>query len=109
MLTRKQTLGNGEPRPTYDRVTPRKDPSAILCAHYMGAGLKDFSLVCVLPSEGTQASDRHAGTEGPLRPGMRGSLPTWLSSPLPAPFLPIMPSIISQSQKKVCPSLGLHD
>lgn len=45
----------------------------------MGAGLvtvKDFSLVCVLPSDGTQTSDRHAGTEDPLRPGMRRSLPT---------------------------------
>lgn len=37
---------------------PRKEPSAIPCAHYMGAGLvtvKDFSHVCVLPSEATQA------------------------------------------------------
>lgn len=31
-------------------VSPRKDPSEIPCAHYMGTGLltaKDFSLVCV--------------------------------------------------------------
>lgn len=78
----------------------------------MGAGLvtaKDFSLVCVLPSDGTQTSDRHAGTEDPLRPGMRRSLPTGLSSPLPAPFLPIMLSVICQSQKEVRPPLGLHD